>query len=159
MKLTAEQQMMVADNHNLIYWYFNKYMSNGADISEYYDLLALELCYTIQKYVPEKGSLGNYYKLRADGLIYKEYRKTQAQKRLHINVSLVDNMNEDTTCADFHEITELNDWMNGENKEILTLKANGYSQTEIAEMLNVSQSYISKVLKRLKKEYMEREEN
>jgi len=157
MKLTDKERQIVADNHKLIFWYMNKYLSNNIDESEYYDLLAIELCHTVQKYDKSKGSLANYYKLRANGIICKEFRKTQAIKRTHIKVSLLDNVH----VTEDESLTQLEtyEWMDGEHNEILTLKADGYSQTEIGEMLGVSQSFVSKVIKKVKEKYMESEEN
>ena len=152
MKLTVEQSDAVAENHNLIYWYINR---NSLELSEYYDLLAIELCNTIVHYDSTKGSLANYFKLRADGIIYKEYRKTQAQKRMHIGVPLLDNLHTISGTSQL-DLVELDEWMDCEDGEILRMKADGYSQTEIADKLGVSQSYVSKILKRLKKEYLER---
>ena len=77
MTLTKEQQDIITENHNLIYWYIQL---KHLDITEWYDLLALELCYTVAKYNPEKGSLSNYYKMRADNLVRKEYSKSQLRK-------------------------------------------------------------------------------
>lgn len=152
MKLTEEQQKLVADNHNLIYWYAHRHHVN---LDEYYDLLAIELCYTIMKYEEDKGSLSNYFKLRASGALYKEHRKTQAKKRIPKGVEFIDNMHSVANEDDMIEQLELQEWVNVSNSEILNLKVQGYSQTEIATKLGVSQSYISRVLKQLKRCYDE----
>ncbi len=150
MRLTEEQANIVAENHSLIYWYIHL---ARLDIEEWYDLLAIELCYTVQKYDESKGSLGNYFKLRADGLVYKEYRKSQAKKRLSQSVQFFDNI-------DYLESPDISDdnmnfqeAVSGEHGEILKMKYEGYTQTEIAEVLGVSQSHISKILKKVRKTY------
>ena len=60
MILTKEQQKMVEENHDLIYWYANIKKLN---LENWYDLLAIELCGVVLKYNPKKGSLSNYYKI------------------------------------------------------------------------------------------------
>ena len=156
MRLTEEQKQIVEDNHNLIYWYIK--IAN-LDYQEWYDLLAIELCYTVMKYDESKGSLSNYFKMRADGLVYKEYRKSQAQKRYHVDLEYIDNIYSDvkdelegyasTNSSD----TEVRDLFKGEYGEIMRMKYEGYSQTEIAEALGCSQSYVSKILKKLRNKY------
>lgn len=153
MQLTKEQSQVVADNHNLIFWYINM---KHLDINEYYDLLAIELCNTAMKYNPDRGSFATYFKLRADGIIYKEYRKTQAQKRLHIKVPLLDNLHTLIDDGDITDSIELQELLDGEHGEIVRLRIEGYSQTEIAEIMDTNQSKISKILKKLKGEYEER---
>lgn len=155
MKLTTEQQKLVEENHKLIYWYIN---SNNLEFSEYYDLLAIELCNTAMKYNPERGSFATYFKLRADGILYKEYRKNQAQKRSHVNVALLDNLHTIVDETDLADSIELKGLMDGEYGEILRLRADGYSQTEIAEMLGTNQSKISKIIKKIKQQYMDKGE-
>lgn len=154
MKLTEEQKIIVAENHNLIYWIIN---SKHLELSEYYDILAIELCYAVAKYDPIRGSLANYYKLRCDGILYKEYRKSQAQKRIHTSVTLIDNVHT-VNNDDLQRMAELSEWMSGDDGIILQMKSEGYNQSEIANHLGVSQSYVSKILKRLKKEFYEDEE-
>ena len=150
MRLTEEQKKIVEENHNLIYWYINK---NKLDVNDYYDLLAIELCNTAMKHNAERGSFANYFNLRADGMMYKEYRKANAHKRKHVEVDFdVDYYN---TMGDI-DITDglaLEELMSGEYGEVLLLKSKGYTQVEIADILNTNQSKVSKILKRAKDEY------
>ena len=154
MKLTEEQSKMVEENHNLIYWYIHKV---NLDIEEWYDLLAIELCYAVKLYDPSRGSFTNYFKVRADGAVYKEYRKNNAQKRICNELSYIENIEtiplEDTVILE--ESLEFQEFADKTNREILELKYNGYTQKEIAEKLQVSQSYISKILKKMRKQYDE----
>lgn len=156
MKLTPAQQQMVEENHNLIYWYIN---NHGLEYSEYYDLLAIELCNAVMKYDAGRGSFANYFKLRADGILGKEYRKNKAQKRAHQNVELLDNLHTIKDECDLTDCIELRDLMNGEYGEIIRLKAEGYSQTEIADIIGTNQSKVSKILKKIKQQYMDGDDN
>lgn len=156
MKLTAEQQKIVADNHNLIYWYINM---KRLDFEEWYDLLAIELCKTVMHHDPSKSVLSTYFKIRADGLVYKEYTKQQTLKRAHENVAFIDNMHGTPDTDDLTDNFEIKEWMTAQDSEILRLRYFGHTQPEIARMLDVSQSYVSKTLKKLRKDYREKYEN
>lgn len=152
MKLTEEQSKIVAENHSLIYWYINLKHLN---IEDYYDLLAIELCNTVLKHDPTRGTLTTYFKLRADGLMHKEYKKKRALKRTGSVIQYIEEIMNDVGIKYNDEQMEITEWMNVENGDILKLKSQGYSQTEIANELGVSQSYVSKILKKLRKDYDE----
>lgn len=155
MTLTKEQQDCVADNHNLIYWYINL---KHLDMNEWYDLLAIELCYSVVKYNSEKGSLSNYFKMRADNLVRKEYSKSQLKKNkteppLEFFDAVYDSHYQDNNFDDMVLHCELGTLFAGENGEIFRMRADGYTQAEIAEKLGVTQSYISKIIDKKRKEF------
>jgi len=60
MKLTPEQSQIVADNHDLIYWYANM---KHLDCEEWYDLLAIALCQAVIKHDPQRGTLATYFNM------------------------------------------------------------------------------------------------
>jgi len=153
MQLTPEQADIVTENHNLIYWYIGKH---NLSLEEYYDLLAIELCYTVANHDPSKGSLSNHFKLRADWCLSREHKKSQTQKRMHTSIRLTDNIDL-VDDIDVQNLIEINDWLDGDGDDytILKMKSKGYNQTEIAHKMGLSQSYISKILKRLKKEWLD----
>lgn len=151
MRLNDEQRKQVEENHNLIYWYANK---RHLDINEWYGLLAIELCKTVMKYDADKGSLGNYFMLRCDGVMSKEYKKSQSQKRLHTEITYIEEAHAIPNTTDIERSYELQEWIESDTHGILQMKADGYTQKEIAEQLNVSQSYVSKIIKRLREEYL-----
>ncbi len=148
-RLTEREAELVAENENLIYWYIH---SHGLELSEWYDLLAIELCYTIQKFDDSRGSLSNYYKLRCDGLVSREQRKQNTQKRFHVEVPFLENIHDDDISYDDIGIAPdiLHDKEFG---HIIRMRYDGYTQQEIAKSLGVSQSYISNLFKRLRKKY------
>ena len=149
-KLTDEQSKMVADNHSLIYWYCHKY---NLSIVDWYDILAIELCYTVLNYKPEKGSLSGYFKLRADGVVYKECKKNMQRQNIEWEIpddyplTLVDN------ASDIIGVAEVNEVFSGENGRIIQLRYEGYTQSQIASILGTSQSVVSKTLKRIKEDF------
>lgn len=151
MRLTLEQQKLVEENHNLIYWYIHM---RHLDINEYYDVMAIELCNSALKYNPERGSFSNFFKLRADWVMQKEYRSNQSQKRQHKRGEFHDNLKDMTYEHDMVDSIRLQELMEGEYGEIVKLRYEGYSQQEIAEMIGTNQSKVSKMLKAVKEEYM-----
>ncbi len=148
-RLTKEQADKVAENEKLIYWYI---ALAGLELTEWYDLLAIELCYTIQKYDDSRGSLSNYYKMRCDGLVSREQRKQNTQKRFHIEVPLLENVHDHETIYDDDSFIPdiLND---SEYGHIIKMRYDGYTQEEIAKTLGVSQSYVSNLFKRIRRKY------
>jgi len=148
----VEQSKMVEDNHDLIYWFCHK---RNLIVDDWYDILAITLCEVVQKFDPERGALST--------LVYKSFNnevgqtriKASRQKRINLN-KLVEL--DDSNLADEVNFVELicnNDFLSRyKDNEILILKAKGYTQCEISEKLGVSQSYVSRSLAEIKKEYM-----
>jgi len=149
MKLTVEQQVTVEENHDLIYWYIHM---KHLDIDEWYGLLAIELCLTVVNHDPTKSALSTYFKLRADGVLYREYRKEKSQKRSRVDIPLIENIHHYPYEESVRSLS-VKEWMESGNNEILEQKLKGYTQEEIAKELGVSQSYISRILQKERKAY------
>lgn len=162
-KLTDAESRAVAENHNLIYWYANYKQLN---IDDWYDLLAIELCYTIQKYDKSKGKLSSFYKLRANNMVSNEFRLNSRIKRKGVLIS-IDNDDfklniEDTDSVDIiaQYITDIenDNSLDKKVKDVLLYKLKGYTQTEISKMLNISQPMISRIVGNYKRIYEESKE-
>lgn len=151
--LTKEEQQIVTDNHNLIYGFAKRY---HLDIDEWYGILAIELCNAVKKYNSSRGSLSTYYYLRAKGVMYKEYTKSQSKKRQHDDIRLIDDMLYEPIVDTMAEDFQVKDWMGTADTELLQLKYDGFSQLEIAEMLDTTQASVSRRLKKLRKDFKER---
>lgn len=150
MELTTEEKEIIAKNHNLIYGVASKYK---LDLEEWYGLLAIELCKTVEKHDPAKSKLSTYYYIRVQGLISKEYRKKKAAKRDHQNIVLIENCYSDVGNSDFDKVTEIKLWIESQNNDVLNLKYQGYKQNEIAEILGITQSNVSRTLKKLRQDF------
>lgn len=144
-KLTAEQSRLVEENHNLIYGVINTF---GLDIEEYYDLMALELCYTVMKYDSSRGALSSYYYLRCKSLIKKEHKKKSFQKNANNGISSLEKHFNIAGDNNIDEYVSTVDMFDGEYGEYIKLKSDGYNQQEIADLLGVTQSYVSKILRK-----------
>lgn len=162
--LTSEQKKIVEDNHNLIYFYINK---NNLDENEYYDLLALSLCKAAKKFDPSKSKFSTFalHCFKMDHLI--EIRNKKAVKRDALVISLSDKI----YTSDDGKETELVEIIPGDRDvfdkmilmdipklldddrlvQICKLSYLGYGQQEIAYMVGVSQSLVSRQLKIAKK--------
>lgn len=148
--LTEIQKQIVSDNHNLIYWYAHL---SRLDLEEWYDLLAIELCHSVQRHDELRGTLSTYYKTRCDWLVLNEFRKHNRKKRFHINVEYIPEIHSSTTGIQDDEIHVTDILNDPEYGKIIRLKFDGYTQQEIAEQLGVSQSYISNTLKKIRRKY------
>ena len=142
MILTNEQSEQVSNNHSLIYWIGNL---KRLDLSDWYDLLAIELCYTI-KYDPKASN----YK-RVDNLVKKEYAKTKLQKNNSGRIYSLDEISVASTIDDLDMDMDMKDLLDNDATDILRMRAMGYTQTDIAETLGVTQSYISKIIDKKRK--------
>lgn len=143
---------MVEDNHNLIYWYINM---KHLDVDEWYDLFAIELCKTIISFDETKGSLSNYYKIRCDNLFHKECNKLKLQKNSNNGIYQISDIKHLQSQETVEEQVMLEEFMS-DSSEILQLRIMGYTQTEIADKLGLTQSYISKILAKKRADYVDR---
>lgn len=150
--LNEEQKQTVEDNHSLIYWYAHKH---GLNLDEWYDLLAIELCYAVLKYNPQRSSLSNYYKMRCDGLVLREKRKQMSKKRFHHSVAFEDEIHNDERFYLMEDVYVKEAIDSHEYGNIIKMKYDGFTQQEIADIIGVSQSYISNLLKKVRQKYYE----
>lgn len=148
--LTDEQKKLVEENHSLIYWYAHK---SKLDLDKWYGLLAIELCKAVMKYDSNRGELSTYFKLRADHLVMKEFKKETALKRNDYNEVSLDALYDLEELAVSGDVFLESELMKYDEHGILKLKLLGHTQQEIADKLNVTQPYISKWLNSFKERY------
>ena len=79
MKLTKEQQKLVEDNHNLIYWYA-KY--NNLNVEEFYHHLAMGLCRAAKGYNDKKGKFSTFATTCMKNEIRSYFKEQNVQKRI-----------------------------------------------------------------------------
>lgn len=165
----------MSENHNLIYGFANK---RKLDLEEWYGRLAIQLCETVKKWDKSRGSLSTIYYLNCEGLIYQEQRRSQALKRqdggmLSLDYEYYSGENapydmEDVVVSNqlgssLEDEVEtkliLDKLMEGEHGEIIRLRYEGYTQSEISEIVGMHQSNVSLILAKVLDEYyMERGE-
>lgn len=153
--LTDEQRKKVEKNHSLIYWIMNTKHLN----EDWYDLLAIELCKTVMSFDESKGSLSNYYKIRCESMIGNEMQKINANKRAKPEEAyrkfMESSIRQKESQYDDGYIS-LCDFVTKDKTGILALKAEGFSQSEIADILGLSQSFVSRTITAYKELYYDK---
>lgn len=147
--LDDAKRKIVEQNHDLIYWYLNL---KGLAYEDYYDLLAIELCMAVDKHDPEKGSLANYFKVRCDNAVRKEWRRESTAKKTSNGVIPLDEEHMICDHQDMFGKVEHEELLN-DPTGVARLRSKGFSQQEVADILGISQSRVSAILGRLREEY------
>ena len=162
--MTEEQKKLVEDNHNLIYFMIHKY---NLDIEEYYDIFALSLCKAAINYDINRGTTFSTYAIsvmKSDFLL--NIRRGKAQRRSGSCVSIdevVYDNNSDGSSITLEDMltngldafdesisldfTKLSD----RTRRMLWLSYIGYTQNEIADIFGVSQTQVSRDLKKARR--------
>lgn len=78
-KMTEAEKKLVEDNLGLILGYCKLHR---LDYDKFYDILALKMCEVACNYDPEKGSPSTYFYNAFHTAVYREYKMTQALKRV-----------------------------------------------------------------------------
>lgn len=165
MRLTDEQRKIVEDNYGLVYGVMEKYNLMGDD--EWESLFSLELCKAVYYHNPKISELSTYFYNRCKFLRLKTLDFTRRNIRCNIGVdeSLVFLDNEDFQHISLMENDDDEDYLFQQlldqfpnDKELLTLKYEGYSQSEISKMLDISQATISRRLNNIKIEWEDKED-
>ena len=91
--------------------------------------------------------------MRCDNLVHNEYIKTTTKKRINNGVILTDEFNHLEDSCDTLQDVIINELINNDSTGVLKLKMEGYTQHEISKMLNLSQPYVSQIIKKLKRDY------
>lgn len=164
MILNDKQRKLVEDNHSLIYWYAGKYK---VPIEEYYDVLAMALCYAAYNYDESKGAFSTlaiktmYFKMQHEFSYNTKKSKIPIDKIMHYeNTYQMENMitshdspERITICKlsynnMLNKILNLTD--NEKHKKIIMYRLQGLTVQEIGKKVNISHQNVSCTLKRIK---------
>lgn len=162
--MTKEQEQLVTDNHNLIYWFIQK---KNLDIDLYYDVLAIGLCKAAIHYNESKNSkFATYAVVVMDNEYKAECRRNMSQGRRCDTLCSLDELihNEKGDIFPRSELItngltvydeiipyNLEDILTDTQLQLVRLYMLGFTQDEISKQLNYSQSYISRLLTQIKK--------
>lgn len=167
--LTSIQQKIVEDNHKLIYGIAHKYKIN---LDEYYDVLAIGLCKAAMTYDKAKGQFSTfaYVTMLNEYSGVLRHNKTKGVVPAHNIVS----MNTQIASDDGYGIAEFGDMFpddvdierdmsetdyvsflckkvrHSQEKEIIKMLADGYTQSEIAEKMGVSRQRIGQLMNKIR---------
>ena len=165
MVLNDEQRKMVVDNEKLIWCTMKRF--GVSEIDDIYSILALGLCKASCTYKKEKGEFSTWAIKIMEMEIKIEFRRRNTNiRRLNYETfsynSIIPNGKrkqdiefletiqgksdvwEDLVNIDFSCLTDT-------EKQIVKLICEGYNQMEMKEIMGLSQSYISRIITRIKK--------
>ena len=163
--LTKEQKELVENNHKLIYYYIHK---NGLSVDEYYDILAIGLCKAALRFDESKGIKFVTYALfvmRNEHWTNERLKRNKKRNSPVLSLSTKIQINEDSndmTLEDFIPgdrdifdsviLIDIEKILKDETLiKICKLAFAGYNQREMKEYVNLSQSMISRKLKKIEK--------
>lgn len=167
-------QDFATENHNLIYSFLH---SRNLIVSEWYDVAAIGFMKAIHNYNTNKGKFSVFAYKCMENEISMEKRKFTTEKRIGDNILTYydtpvvgHDFIESTTIQEFIEDFHSKDFENEiaireilkkvynnfslKNKSIIYLNLKGYNQREIAEKVNLTQSYVSRILKNFFRELL-----
>lgn len=156
-KLTEEEKKIVEDNEKLIYSFCH---SNGLNVNEYYDILAIELCNCVMKWDRKRSIsvlLYRYFK----NAVYSYWIYNNAKKRdwgKQFNFTYKDNDEQGEFCVtdnsvDVESFVVAKDLIKIINSnDVWRLYVSGYKQWEISKLLNMSARTVSINVNKLKME-------
>jgi len=154
--VTNKEKQLVTENHNLIYSFCHRH---NLDIEDWYGIIAYKLCQAVQTHDVKKGALTTYFYTLAYNEMITTFNKNKIdathKKAFPIDESwditiLKDNCDPKVIANELLEKIE-----KLENKDILLLSLEGFTQVEIAEKLGVSRKTINQKLQIAKKELLD----
>lgn len=164
--LTDKQQKFAEENHRLIFGFLHKY---SLSCDEWYGVAAIGFCKAVAHFDSERGiafPVFAYHVTLND--VRMEKRKSRALARNAPVVSLQDELREGFTIEETlaYEPCFLESFMQEDimrfigslktkHRLLLALCATGKTQKEISDMVGLSQSYVSRNIKMLKKRFSE----
>ena len=165
--MTEEQKKLAEDNHNLIYFYARKYNMSKQDFDDMYGILAIGLCKAARDYDESRGSA---FSTVAMGYMLNECRnayRCDKYKNGKLNICSYNNifpLSDDDGTAEYINVIEGTSavWadinliefnqFNEQLRKIAYLSYLGYNQQEIAKEMGITQSLVSRKLKKIRKE-------
>ena len=166
-KMTEEQKKLAEDNHNLIYFYARKYHMSKQDFEDMYGILAIGLCKAARDY---DESRGRAFSTVAMGYMLNECRNAYRCDKYRNGKLSICSYNNIVPLSDEDDTTEYIDIMEGKQdvwddvnlieftqfneqlRKIAYLSYLGYDQKEIGEQVGITQSLVSRKLKKIRKE-------
>lgn len=107
--MTPEQQKLVENNHNLIYWFIHR---RGLQDDEYYDLIAIALCRAAQDFNESEGTAFTTYAVKCMEHALCNYWTTISRKKI-VPPDMILSMNQ--TVKQSHGEKTLDELMDDEN--------------------------------------------
>ena len=164
MILNDKQRKLVEDNHKLIYFYCKKY---NVSVEDYYDSLAMALCYAAYNYDETKGAFSTLAMKSMNFKMKQEF--TYNTKKGQVPIDKIVNYENSYQMEDMitsHESPErivinkmsycdklnaiLNLTNNERHKNIIKYRLQGLTVQEISKKVNITHQNVSHTLRKLK---------
>ena len=165
--MTEAQKKLAEENHSLIYFYARKYNISKQDFDDMYGILAIGLCKAARDYDESRGSA---FSTVAMGYMLNECRnayRCDKYKNGKLSICSYNNifpLSDDGGTNEYIDVIEGKDdvWddinliefkqFNEQLRKIAYLSYLGYNQQEIAKEMGITQSLVSRKLKKIRKE-------
>lgn len=162
--LTDKQREFAEKNHRLIYSFLRKY---SLPYEEWYGVAAIGFCEAVLKFNPQRGVKFPVFAYHVMlNRVRAVKRDSKAIKRSALVVSLQDELYDGITieqtlaykpdCIDMfirEDIVNFIGSLTPRHRLILALCAAGNTQKKISEKVGVSQAYVSRIIRKLKKRF------
>lgn len=171
--LTDSQRRLVEDNIRLATFVAKRFTGimecAGLDFDDLFSLACLGLCHGAQLYDPAISKPSTYLCRCCENAILQELRKLRRQAQLVKTVSLdapVGHLENDVTLGNILEdlntdveseaiahmvLSRIEEEATAQELTVMQLYASGMRQTEIAPIVGVSQSYVSRILAKIRR--------
>ena len=165
--MTEKQKKLAEENHSLIYFYARKYNMSKQEFDDMYGILAIGLCKAARDYDESRGSA---FSTVAMGYMLNECRnayRCDKYKNGKLTICSYNNifpLSDDGGTTEYIDVIEGKDdvWddvnlidfnqFNEQLRKIAYLSYLGYNQQEIAKEIGITQSLVSRKLKKIRKE-------
>jgi len=159
-KMTEQEQLLVEKNYQLINSFLN---SNELEERDYYDTVAIALCHAAMTYSKEQGEFKQYAYLCMENAMCTEHGEMQfcteiPQEEL-VSCPCGSESAGQKDFASFafiedsavfrHNFSVFIKQLDQKTKKVVQMFVYGYKQEEIADALGCTQSYVSKIRKKL----------
>lgn len=169
--MTKEQEQLVTDNHNLIYFFLNKWgkILEYSDMTDYYDICAIGLCKAAITYDSSKDvKFATYAGVYIENEIKIELRNRKKYSAPVYSLDMTFNNTSDGTgeiafgenlttgLSAYDEILpyQLDKVLNAREYKLVALILQDYTQIEIGNIIGISQAQVSKMFSKIKQKLL-----
>lgn len=173
--MTKEQEQLVTDNHNLIYFFLNKWgkILEYSDMTDYYDICAIGLCKAAITYDSSKDvKFATYAGVCIENEIKQELRNKKKYYAASVysldrtfnntsdgtgEISYVNNITTGLSAYDEILPYQLDKVLNAREYKLVALVLQDYTQAEIGNIMGISQAQVSRMFFKIKQKLLKGE--
>lgn len=169
--MTKEQEQLVTDNHNLIYFFLNKWgkILEYSDMTDYYDICAIGLCKAAITYDSSKDvKFATYAGVCIENEIKIELRNRKKYSAPVYSLDMTFNNTSDGTgeisyeenmttgLSAYDEILpyQLDKILNAREYKLVALILQDYTQVEIGNIIGISPAQVSRMFSKIKQKLL-----